>query len=180
MSLHTIALVALLNAKKQILLALKDGQWWLLGGHREKEDRGRHRTVTREVWEESKLEEIFDQQLLFSCHEWQKSGALYVFDISIGHYFGDKPPTPLVREGIVELRWFDLDEAEKLKLTPLARKTLAHLRKTLRLSFLGDCLHHLHQVIELSQARGASEKDMADLKRCLNASKKALNRINKL
>ena len=114
-----VVLITLLNVRGEILLGLKKGTWGLLGGHYEKTDQGgRRQTVLREVLEESQLERVIGLRHFFN-HDDEKRPRL--FDVYIGHYYGNKPPAPLLTEDIVEVRWFNPADAKVLRLTQVAR-----------------------------------------------------------
>lgn len=159
---HHVALAALLNVYGQILLGKKGLFWGLLGGHIESSDKGREKTIAREIREESKLEGVFEQQLIFSCDE-QRSGQLYLFDIFVGYHYGENPPAPLLKEGILEVKWFSFDEAKKLKLTRVAQKAIDFLEKKTDRSFMSECLHHFQVVVNLAQSRQISREVMSAL-----------------
>ena len=174
---HHVALVALLNVRGQILLGLKRDCWGLLGGHVKHSDRERTKTIAREIQEESKLEGVFGQQLIFSCDE-QRNGQLYLFDVFVGYNYGEDPPVPLLNEGILEVKWFHFDEAKKLPLTPVTQKAIDFLERKTGRSFVSECVHHFQVVMNLAQSQGGNEQAMGALKRNLDKSIKSLYLIN--
>ena len=121
--------------------------------------------------------DIFGKQLIFS-HDETKGEELRLFDVYLGYYYEDRSPKPLLKEGIRELRWFDLEEVKKLELTKITQRAVDFLEKKTDRTFLSECLHHLQVVINLAQSEGASEVLLEGLRRSLDESIATLSLVS--
>ncbi|MFA6257855.1 MAG: NUDIX domain-containing protein [Candidatus Paceibacterota bacterium] len=178
MELHHIALVLLLNAKEEVLLARRVDNWELPGGHVEPADGSREKAFVREIREETQLRGIFNKRLLFSRDE-HKEEKLYMFDIYVGHCYDERFPGSLVAEGIIETKWWSLDETKGLTLTPMASKALNFLKEK-RSSFISECRHHFHVVLNEAKLQGAGVENMENLKKKMEECIEMLSIIGQL
>ncbi|PIP33993.1 hypothetical protein COX69_02465 [Candidatus Falkowbacteria bacterium CG_4_10_14_0_2_um_filter_48_10] len=175
--LEHVVLLLLINLRGQVFLCRKRDEWILPGGHVENFDLDRMQAAQREIKEETELEGIFGQQLLFHYDE-QVNSHLRLYDVYAAYYYGDKKPAPLIKEGIVEAAWFAPDEIKKLSHSELTKQALKHLEDNGR-SFVSECLHHLQVIANLAQSQGLDHKGAKELMKNMEKTVKTIMGISR-
>ncbi|MFA6177363.1 MAG: NUDIX domain-containing protein [Candidatus Paceibacterota bacterium] len=179
LKLHYIALILLLNAKGEVLLARMGNIWGLLGGHVEPTDGSREGAATREVEEEAQLKEITGKKRLFRADEVRQKG-LYMFDVDVGHCYDERPPGFLLKEKISETRWWSIEATSSLILTPMAIRAIDSLREKKDRSFFTKCQYHFESILYEAALRGCDRFTLLDLKKGLEKNNPLLDLINKI
>jgi 8-oxo-dGTP pyrophosphatase MutT (NUDIX family) len=139
---RNIALFLISNIKDQILLIFvpRHGLRMLPGGHQEFGER-RKETALREILEEANLGSVVHLGTLVDEYEEidEEKGRHLVFHVYEGIFLGDdfgEVVFPQKEEGIEKAQWFDIEEAEKLPLSKIAREAIrvfksSHMRQSL-------------------------------------------------